>query len=53
MAQPVKRLSLDFGSGHDLLVHGFEPRVVQSLLGIPSLPLSAPSALSLSLEINK
>ena len=26
MAQLVKRLTLDFGSGHDLTVHEFEPR---------------------------
>ena len=24
VAQPVKRLTLDFGSGHDLMVHGIE-----------------------------
>ena len=27
MAQLVKRLALDFGSGHDLMVHEFEPRI--------------------------
>ena len=27
MAQSVKHLTLDFGSGHDLIVCGFEPRV--------------------------
>ena len=27
MAQSVKRLTLGFGSGCDLLVHGFEPHV--------------------------
>ena len=27
MAQSVKCLSLDFGSGHDLMVCEFEPRV--------------------------
>ena len=26
-AQSVKRLTLYFGSGHDLTVHGFEPRI--------------------------
>ena len=25
--QSVKRLTLDFGSGHDLTVHGFEPLI--------------------------
>ena len=27
VAQLVKRLALGFGSGHDLTVHGFEPRI--------------------------
>ena len=27
MAQTVKRLTLNFGLGHDLEVHGIEPRV--------------------------
>ena len=27
LAQSVKRLALDFGSGHDLPVRGLEPRV--------------------------
>ena len=27
VAQSVERLTLDFGSGHDLTVRGFEPRV--------------------------
>ena len=46
MAQLLTRLTLGFGSGHDLMVHGFEPHVgVRSLLGILSLSLS----LSLSL----
>ena len=27
MAQSVKRPSLDFSSGHDLMVRGFEPHV--------------------------
>ena len=27
MAQAVKSLALDFGSGHNLVVHEFEPRV--------------------------
>ena len=28
VAQSVKHLTLDFGSGHDLLVHEFEPHVL-------------------------
>ena len=36
MAQSVKQLALDLGSGHDLTVHGFE--LLE--LGILSLPLS-------------
>ena len=50
MAQSVERPTLDFGSGHDLMVSEFEPRVglctdirVWSLLGI--LPLSLPPTL--------
>ena len=27
MAYSVKHLTLDFGSGHDLVVHGLEPHV--------------------------
>ena len=65
MAQSVKRLTLDFGSGHDLVVHEFKPRIrllaltAQSLLGIlfPSLsaplPLSAPPMHTHSLNMNK
>ena len=61
MAQLVNRLTLDFGSGHDLLVCQFEPPAsgslltAQSLFGIPSLPLSAPPPLAFyrSLKINK
>ena len=46
MAHLVKRLTLDFGSGHDLTVHEFKPQA-QSLLGILSLSpsLSAPPSL--------
>ena len=62
MAQSVEPLTFDFGSGHDLTVHGFEPRVglcadsaEQSLLGIlcVSLSLSAPLSLALSFFQNK
>ena len=60
MAQLVKRP--DFGSGHDLMVRGFEPRVGLSVLtaqrlepasdsGSPSL--SGPSLLVLSLSLSK
>ena len=45
MAQLVKHLSLDFCSGHDVIVLRLSPTLgsaltVQSLLGILSLPLS-------------
>ena len=58
MAQLVKRLVLDFGSGRDLMVHGSSPALgsvlaVWSLLGILSLPLPRLCALSLSLSLNK
>ena len=60
MAQLVKHPTLDFSSGHDLVVcelslaSGFE-LIVRSLLGIllPSLSAPFPLALSLSLKINK
>ena len=54
MAQLVKQLTLDFGSGHDLAVCEFEPYMglsVQSLLGILSLPPSF--CLSPALSKNK
>ena len=59
MAQLVELLTLDFGSGHDLTVCGFEPHTglcagrVWSLLGILSSCLSLTHALSLSLSQNK
>ena len=54
MAQSVKRLTLDFGSGRDLTVQETKPRV-GSVLAILSLPLSlCPSpAHALCLKINK
>ena len=63
MAQSVERLTLDFGSGHDLMIHGFEPPsgsvlTLHRLLGILSLspslsvPLPPACARSLSLKIN-
>ena len=47
VALSVEHLALDFGSGHDLMVHETEPYVGlcadhASLLGILSLPLSLP-----------
>ena len=47
MAQSVNCLTLDFSSGHDLVVREIEPHVglyadSTSLLGILSLALSAP-----------
>ena len=63
MVQSVEHLTLDFGSGHDLTVCGFEPHIGpwadsaepawDSLS--PSLSLSAPPPLapSLSLKIKK
>ena len=60
VAQLVKHLTLDFGSGHDLRVREIEPHIrltliAQSLLGILSPFLSAPPLLilSLCLKINK
>ena len=52
-AQSVKYPTFDFSSGHDLMVHEFEPHILsaQSLLGILSLFLSlCPSPLVLSLS---
>ena len=52
----------DFNSGHDLIVHGFEPRiglcagVAESMwdsLSPPPLSLPLPHLRALSLEINK
>ena len=58
MAQSIKRLTLDFGSGHDLRVRGFKLHIgfcgvsMWSLLGILSLPLSAPAPLVVSLSLS-
>ena len=58
MAQLVKRLTLDFGSGRDLGVREFEPRVRLCTRGVKpawdllSLPLCVQS-LSFSLSQNK
>ena len=58
-AQSVELSTLDFGSGHDLLVLSSSPEsgsvlTVPSLLGILSLPrsLALPCSVSLSLKIN-
>ena len=54
MAQLVKRSALDLGSGHDLIVLGFEPRVglcidsAEPAWDSLSLPLSAPPCSPLS-----
>ena len=60
MAQWVKSLTLDFGSGHDLKVRGFEPCVGLyadnargALPGILSLRLSLPLPCSLSPSLSK
>ena len=62
VAEPVGRPALDLGSGHDLTVHGWEPRIgFCTCLGFslpPSLSLSFPTqahalSLSPSLKINK
>ena len=55
MAQLVKCPTLDFSSGHDLVVHEIEPHVdsapmAQSLLGILSVSPSGMHSLSLSLS---
>ena len=54
LAQSVKRLTLDFSSGHDLMVHGIEPPIELCAGGMEpawdsfSPSLSAPPLLSLS-----
>ena len=67
MAQPVKHLTLDFGSSHDLTVHGFELHVglyadsadpawdsLSSSVFAPSLlPHECSHSLSLSLCFSK
>ena len=56
MVQLVKHLTLDFGSGYDLMVHEFKPHInsaltAQSVLEILSLPLPLSCLLSLSLSL--
>ena len=57
MAQSDKHPPLDFGSGHDLTVHGFEPRVGlcanREEPSWDSLSAPPPFPLSLFLKINK
>ena len=57
MAQTVKRLTLGFGSGLDLMACGFEPRIrlcadnVEPAWDFVSLSLSASPLLSISLSL--
>ena len=61
MAQPVKRLTLDFSSGHDLVICEYKPPIglhsgsVEPVLDSLSPSLSAPLQLTvtLSLKVNK
>ena len=68
MAQSVKHQTLDFSSGHDLTIHGFELQVglyansvdpawdslsLSLTLPLFSLSLSVSLSVSLSKEINK
>ena len=62
MGQPVKHLTLDFGSGHDLTVHEMKPHIElcadsgepvwNYVSALPTL-LSLMHACALSLKINK
>ena len=60
MVQSVKHVTLDFGSGHDLMVHGFKPHVglytdsIEPGWDSLSPSVSAPPLLahSVSLKIN-
>ena len=57
VAQLVKRLTLDFGSGHDLMVSEFEPRFGLCADTVEpawnSLSLSAPPMLMHCLSLSK
>ena len=56
MAQSAERLTLDFGSGRDLMVPGFEPRIRLCADRVgpawDSLPLSYSHAHTLSLSLS-
>ena len=57
MAQLAKRLTLDFGSGHDFAVREFEPHIglwadIQEPAWYSLSPLSAPSPLILILSLS-
>ena len=60
VAQSVKRLTLDFGSSHDLTVREFKPHVglctdstEPAWDSLSLLSLSAPTPLTLSLSLSK
>ena len=57
MAQSVKFLTFDFGSGHDLMVHGIRPHIglcaASAKPAWDSLSACPLLALSLALKINK
>ena len=59
VAQSVKQLILDFGSGLDLMVHDFEPHIsgsaltVKSLLGVLSFSSSPAHMCMHSLSLSK
>ena len=59
VAQWVEHLTLDFGSGHNLIVHEFKPGIglctdsVEPAWNSLSLPLSLPLPFLLSLSLSK
>ena len=53
MAQSVKHLTLGFRSGHDLMVHEFEPHIELCTGSVEPAWDSLSLSLSLSLKINK
>ena len=59
MAQWVKHPTLELGSGHDLMVHGFQPHIglcddsMEPAWDSLSPSLSAPPLLTLSLSLSK
>ena len=46
MPGSVKHLDLGFGSGHDLMVHEFEPHIGLSVVAWDSISLFSPPSLS-------